>query len=385
MKREADRAVENFISGCWKKVDDYYKDAINGKNIYIYGSGIYGKFLYNALTHLGYINQIRCFINDFVTSDNETLFDIPVKKCENIVFSNNDIIVVGIQNDSKLKNILSKKKLKYISTDYDQSFYQDNLMQLLYKCNEYDSVRDVEGKIKAYYSEYLDKEEEILSLYDDPLSKDIIKNRLLFYKTGDVSYIDRIPVNYYQYFQEEYYSISDKEIFVDCGAFDGDSIKMFYDYTKGKYSKIIGIEPDKISFKKLCDATQKYHDIKLMCCATGKENTSIRFSSKGTLGSSIYDNEDGDLTDIKKLDDILEDEKPTLIKMDIEGAELDTLIGAEKTIKQNKPKLAVCIYHKIEDIITIPKYLHSIVPEYTFSVRQHSNSLLETVLYAEVR
>ena len=71
--------------------------------------------------------------------------------------------------------------------------------------------------------------------------------------------------------------------------------------------------------------------------------------------------------------------------MDIEGAELDTLIGAEKTIKQNKPKLAVCIYHKIEDIITIPKYLHSIVPEYTFSVRQHSNSLLETVLYAEVR
>ncbi|MBQ4363823.1 MAG: FkbM family methyltransferase [Oscillospiraceae bacterium] len=102
------------------------------------------------------------------------------------------------------------------------------------------------------------------------------------------------------------------------------------------------------------------------------------------MGSTFSDDGNGDLTDVKKLDDILKDEKPTLIKMDIEGAELDTLIGAENTIRKYKPKLAVCIYHKIEDIITIPKYLHSLVPEYKFRVRQHSCSMLETVLYAEI-
>ena len=89
MNGDVNKAIDNFISGCWKKVDDYYKDAINGKNIYIYGSGIYGKFIYNALSHLGYLSQIKCFINDYVTNDNEMLFDIHVKKCDDIVFDDN--------------------------------------------------------------------------------------------------------------------------------------------------------------------------------------------------------------------------------------------------------------------------------------------------------
>jgi hypothetical protein len=70
--------------------------------------------------------------------------------------------------------------------------------------------------------------------------------------------------------------------------------------------------------------------------------------------------------------------------MDIEGAELDTLKGAEQLIKKYKPKLAVCVYHKFEDLYVIPQYLHSIVPAYKFVLRQHDCSLYETVLYAWV-
>ena len=377
-------AVNTFLSGCWKKVDDYYKDAIKDKNIYIYGSGIYGKFLFNVLSHLGYSEQILGFINDYVTNDNESLFDIPVKKCGDIVFTDGDIIVIGIQNNANVIRILNEKKLNYIVADYDQSFYQDNLMYSVYKCIKTSSISDMVGKIMQYYSGILGNDDDILSLYDEKISKENIKNRLAFYKTGDISYIDKIPVNYHQYFQDDYYSISEKEVFVDCGAFDGDSINDFWDFTKGKYKKIIGLEPDTISFDKLRDATKDYHDVQLICCATGKENTKVCFSSQGVLGSTFSDDGNGDLTDVKKLDDILKDEKPTLIKMDIEGAELDTLIGAENTIRKFKPKLAVCIYHKIEDIITIPKYLHSLVPEYKYRVRQHSSSMLETVLYAEI-
>ena len=376
-------AIENFISGCWRKVDEYYKEAIYKKHIYIYGSGIYGQFIYNALSHLGYLNQIICFINDYITNDNDILFEIPIKKCKDIDFSDNDIVVVGIQNNASVVEYLKGRNLNYIAADYDQSFYQDNLMNLVYKCNKYDSVRDVAGKINQYYSGVLGRDDEIIALYDEALSKDIIRNRLEFYKTGEVSYIDKTPVNYYQYFQDDYYSVTDKEVFVDCGAFDGDSIRMFLDFTKGKYEKIIGLEPDTINFEKLQKNVHEYHDIYLLCCATGKENKKMRFSSQGTLGSTFSET-DGDLIDVKKIDDILNGEKVTLIKMDIEGAELETLIGAENTIRKHKPKLAVCIYHKIEDIITIPKYLHSIVPEYKFKVRQHSSSMLETVLYAEV-
>ena len=72
----------------------------------------------------------------------------------------------------------------------------------------------------------------------------------------------------------------------------------------------------------------------------------------------------------------------TYIKLDIEGAELEALKGAKKIIQKYKPRLAVCIYHKKEDLIEIPQYLKELVPEYKFYVRHYSNTTWETVLYA---
>ena len=83
------------------------------------------------------------------------------------------------------------------------------------------------------------------------------------------------------------------------------------------------------------------------------------------------------------LDEIVKDENITFIKMDIEGSELKALEGARNTIIRNKPKLAICIYHKPEDIIEVPFYLLSLVPEYKFYIRHYSSCLWETVLYAE--
>lgn len=68
--------------------------------------------------------------------------------------------------------------------------------------------------------------------------------------------------------------------------------------------------------------------------------------------------------------------------MDVEGAELESLKGASGTIQRYKPKLAICIYHKPEDMTEIPLYIKSLVPEYKLYVRHHSNSIAETVLYA---
>jgi hypothetical protein len=77
-------------------------------------------------------------------------------------------------------------------------------------------------------------------------------------------------------------------------------------------------------------------------------------------------------------------EKVTFIKMDVEGAELNALKGAEKTILKDKPKLAICIYHSNEDMVCIAEYIHNLAPEYKLYVRQHFlfPSAAETVLYA---
>lgn len=383
MYNNIQKAIDTFISGCWKKFDDYYKAALYGRCIYIYGSGTYGKFLFQAFSHLGYEKQIRAFINDYVTEE-ENLFGVPVNNLNKFEITNGkDIIVIGVQEGIDIIEKLKTKGLDYINADIDHEFYQNNLMFHVYKCINESPIWNIPKRIEMYYSGILGNDDEILSLYSEPQSKEIIKNRLLLYRTGDVSYIDNMPVNYHQYFHDDYYSISEKEIFVDCGAFDGDSIEQFVEYTKGKYQRIIAFEPDSISFEKLCEKTKKYHDVYVSCCATGKENSKMCFSSKGALGST-FSKEGTAMIDVKKLDDIFDSEKVTLIKMDIEGAELDTLMGAENLIKRCKPKIAVCIYHKLEDIITIPRYLLRIVPEYRFKVRHHSNSMCETVLYAEV-
>ncbi|EOS66974.1 FkbM family methyltransferase [Oscillibacter sp. 1-3] len=95
--------------------------------------------------------------------------------------------------------------------------------------------------------------------------------------------------------------------------------------------------------------------------------------------------DDGEIVvPVATIDEIVEKENPkvTMIKMDIEGSELEALKGAKKTIQRNKPKLAICIYHKPEDMLEIPLYIKSLVPEYKLYVRHHSNSNVETVLYA---
>lgn len=81
------------------------------------------------------------------------------------------------------------------------------------------------------------------------------------------------------------------------------------------------------------------------------------------------------------LDEIVED-RITFIKMDIEGAEHNALLGAEKTIKKYHPKLAICVYHSIEDYIILPLMLKQFNPNYKFYFRQHSATSSESVIYA---
>ncbi len=84
------------------------------------------------------------------------------------------------------------------------------------------------------------------------------------------------------------------------------------------------------------------------------------------------------------IDSVINQEKVTFIKMDVEGSELGALKGAEKTIRINKPRLAICIYHKKMDLLEIASYLLKVVPEYNFYIRQYWSNMWETVLYAYV-
>ena len=82
------------------------------------------------------------------------------------------------------------------------------------------------------------------------------------------------------------------------------------------------------------------------------------------------------------LDDLLQGEKVTFIKMDIEGKEYYALMGAKEIIAIQKPRLAISVYHRTDDIIKIPALLLELVPEYKFCIRHYSILSNETILYA---
>ena len=108
----------------------------------------------------------------------------------------------------------------------------------------------------------------------------------------------------------------------------------------------------------------------------------MRFKAEKATCSCVSENGENHI-DVVTIDETIdENDRVTFIKMDVEGAELESLKGAKHIICRDKPKLAICIYHKPEDMTEIPLYIKSLVPEYKIYVRHHCNSDGETVLYA---
>lgn len=190
-----------------------------------------------------------------------------------------------------------------------------------------------------------------------------------------------------QYFNASFMTFEEEEIFVDAGCCDLSSSIRLKDHCK-TLKRVYAFEPDRHNFNK-CEKAASLHFkdgvVKIIGKGTWSENKTIRFDSSSD-GMSHISESGGTSVEVVAIDDVIaSDEKVTFIKMDIEGAELESLKGARHTIQRCKPKLAICIYHKAEDMYEIPLYIKELVPEYKLYVRHHSNGASETVLYAMPR
>jgi FkbM family methyltransferase len=191
------------------------------------------------------------------------------------------------------------------------------------------------------------------------------------------------PVRHPIYFPPDLCPLIPEEVFVDCGAYDGDSIQGFLSQANDRFLRIFAFEPDPASFAKLRTmvSTLACKDlIDIRQAATGAGNGSVTFSADGTLGASLGS---GSLeVQCVTLDDALQGSAPTFVKMDIEGAELDALRGARRIIREHAPVLAVCAYHAQDHVWNIPRLIHSIRPDYRFFLRPHLMEAWDLVCYA---
>ena len=229
-------------------------------------------------------------------------------------------------------------------------------------------------------------QKEILNLYnllEDEWSKKVLEAVIKFRLTQEPKYITEVcRCTNSDYFEDAPFEIGDKETFVDIGALNGDSALEFLNKCNDKFEHIHLFEPDD---KALCCAMDSLFTlgnrdkISYYHLAVSKERGLESFCG-GVLGVG-----NTKMVHTMPLDYVLKDKKVTLIKMDIEGAEADALLGAKDLIKMQSPKLCVCIYHKMDDLWRLPLLIKELNPNYRISIRQNSPGVhgdIQTVCYA---
>lgn len=187
------------------------------------------------------------------------------------------------------------------------------------------------------------------------------------------------------YFPPDLIQLRNDEIFVDCGAFDGDSIAEFVDRRGNSFQSIVAFEPDPANRRKLNERLDRYSDsirnkVHTLPYAVGARTETVSFTSSGTDQSKVGEGES--LVECVTLDEVLLDSRPSLVKFDIEGAELAALAGARKMISRCRPVLAVSAYHEQNHLWRVPLTLAQICEDYQFFLRPHGSEGWDLACYA---
>lgn len=216
-------------------------------------------------------------------------------------------------------------------------------------------------------------------------SKLTFLNILAYRITFNRDYASRAYSAYPQYYIPAFCNLTSEEVFVDCGAFIGDTLELYCKYNQPPREAYL-FEPDSYNLKWLRRKAKQY-----------EANTKITIIEKGVykktgtlyfvpgMGSDCHLTEtprkNSSTVEVVAMDDLIKG-CVSFIKMDIEGAEYDAILGAERIIRTYYPKLAICLYHSLEDLWRIPLMIKEKFPDYDhYEICHHKTFFSETVLY----
>ncbi|EFW29375.1 FkbM family methyltransferase [Selenomonas artemidis] len=340
----------------------------NAQPLYLFGAGNCGKDYLNVLGEYGI--EVEAFFDDDPRKQARGLCGKKVLPPEEMI-EREGLILISVACTSPQLLI---RRLERISPD------------LLKRIRWADFILWENGlDYYAYYTENANELEKVYGLLEDERSRTVFRNLLNYKISRDVRLIEEINDLSLcdQYFDMSILRFGQDEVFVDLGAYTGDTVNSFIKNVRaagGSYAHIYAFEPNMDNFLELKKNTENYPNIACINKGTHSENTVLKFSPE--WGHSSCFSENGDIeVPVCSLDTEI-DSKVTFIKADIEGSELETLRGAENLIQAYKPTLAFCIYHKKEDIFRIPLYLHELNKNYKFYMRHYSEIPIESVVYA---
>jgi FkbM family methyltransferase len=187
------------------------------------------------------------------------------------------------------------------------------------------------------------------------------------------------------YFDPTVYRVNERETLLDCGAYDGDTLQGFLARSGGKFERICALEPDPENRAQLQAWTASLpaadrERITVLPYAVGERDEQVRFGDGQGVVSRIGDSNSGLSVDCRRIDSIATT-LPTIVKMDIEGAELGALRGAAATIAAARPILTLSSYHFTEHLWEIPLLIRELAPDYRISLRRYAAECWEMAYY----
>lgn len=366
-------------------------------NLYLYGNGAYAEQIYTKLSRWSITLQGVIVSDEYYK---EITYDYKFHGLKVLSFSEVKAtrinLIAGyhiLMHEDLNKFLVDSKNVEKIYYFEGLSIFDSNLQlrKDITLLDDYFRILLNRNLDYPYFQENYDKFSQTYSWLNDEKSKETMK----CYLQGHIevrswpmlSVWDKDDVEM-QYFPKDIIKLSQHEVFVDVGAFTGDTLEIFSNQVDA-FDKYYALEPDITRFKELKRIIEKVYKkgnvIHLPVGASDKKGKAV-FSQLSTGCGAVIDNDicgnGGERIEVDSIDNLLGlDERVSFIKMDIEGAEMLALYGAKNTIQRCKPKLAICVYHKREDLITIPQYLKQLVPNYKLFLIAHRPFAGEIVLY----
>lgn len=365
----------------------------------------------------------------------EYLLDVNGELIEKLKNSNADIFVYGCGSASKIftdflnRNGLSvtaylegkqyfKKgkvflnKSVYLVDDIYKQLKEANIVVRATGADVVHILNDLKSKMKVHLYSYVDRNQQytmtaewvvkhkeelnrIYDLFEDEESKLVFRS-FIGAKANNIKREScRELISLWtseQYFNNLYpKDLYDEHILIDCGAYIGDSATAFFEFLKDEENPVMvrAFEMEDENFKELESLSNKYNNLIAYKIGLGDKHEKYYYERKKDA-SVLVDYETENMVEIAPLDSILKGKeiKASFIKMDIEGFEEKALIGMKNTIINNKATLAICVYHKLDDLIRLPQLIKSYVESsvydvnYKYYLRHHSHSAAELVFYA---
>jgi FkbM family methyltransferase len=375
----ADALSKLFAPGAFPENGFYLDRVFKDKKIIVYGAGeSFHYFKEIVMRRYGYVPSLML---DRKFGENDSFEGVRARSPLYYEPSEGEkrdgLVVVCLGNQSYVPEVIgSLKKLGFSRILQLMDIYEVH--------NPFDLPPALAEIGFQFYRDRRKRIESCLDILADDMSREVFLKCL-------TTHMQRIPVAIPMCERLEQYTPANIELsrgysrFLYCGVSVGEMASVFDRI--GKVEELVCFEPDPNQFARLARYLSDNHEriadrVTAMPCAVYNRDSLEPFTFSATsFGSRIVTSGNASVQSVA-IDHVLPGFKPTFISMDIEGAELEALEGAQHTIRANRPDLAVCVYHAPDHLWEIPLYLHALDLGYKFYLRNYTSFVSETVLYS---